>query len=136
MPTDWTTALQNPKALRAVWDTPPPLDGSRMAELHIDADRVRLRFDPPVPPDRGNPRWPATANRVQVTLDLFFVEALRCDGVPVGRCETLSIERADERVRVQIASPSATLACTARYAQIAGMTGYVDGAVGAKNASE
>lgn len=129
MATDWTKALQNPQALRAAWDAPPPLDGARLAELSLTEDRLRLRFDPPAAPDRVHTRWPAESNRVQITLDLFFIEALTSDGAPTGRCEAFALAPDGERVRLTARAGAACLDVVARYAQIVELSGYVDGAV-------
>lgn len=126
MTADWYAALRNPEALRSTWGVAPSLVGARMAELHLDHHGLRLVFDPPLPPERVARRWPPGANRVQVTIDVFGVERLHCQGTPIGGCERFDIEREGQHVVIHVETRTARLRCLGVEARVVSLTGYVD----------
>ena len=78
----WTSFLQNPRPLGALFDDPAGLERLALHEVTLDlnGNRVRIRADLPRFPDRPSPRWGAAANRAQVTLSLWGAHAVRVEG--------------------------------------------------------
>lgn len=128
MASDWLTLLRNPEALRSTWDTAPSLADARIAEVHFERQRMRLVFDPTQPPDRPGKRWPVGANRVQVTLDVFAIESLTCEGYPIGERGRIELLEGPGRVTVMLEVGAARLRCTGYEVRVVGLSGYVDGA--------
>lgn len=125
----WYQLCENAQAIEQLYITPPALDQVEMFEVCVQRDgpHLQLRVELPTFPDKPPARWPAGANAVQVTLDLWGMTDVELAGWGTTNAGTLTLARADDgRVRFAFVSASSRLTGSCLVARIAGFSAYTN----------
>lgn len=113
----WHQSCDNPQAIRELYASGEGLDRVRMCAviLHGDGPHLELRVELPRFPDHPPRRWlEPEANRVQVTLQVWFVEDLRVEGWTPRSSGLFTLDRAGDGLA--LAFESEAMRITARCA--------------------
>jgi hypothetical protein len=127
----WHVQTMNPEALERLYDDRAGLDAVALVEVALDSRQglLRLRFELPRFPDRPAPRWDASANAAQVTLDCWLsADAASVDIRQHGWAEEhagrLSLARAEGGIDLGFTSPTLELSARCGLARIANVVAY------------
>lgn len=125
---DWTRYLQNPRAIESLYSECPSLRDFDLFGVSLDREGpiVRVRGNLSTFPSRPSPRWPAAANRVQLTLALSGISELSVTGWSTENVGDLSFAEAEPGgTRVVFASRDCRIECVARWIDVESVSAYV-----------
>ena len=122
----WSTLLENPEAIRSLFDNEPSLLGIRLTDIALSQDgpTVTLHLDLNDYPSRPPARWTRVdANAVTVSLQLLGVENFTFRGWSTENVVSWDITRQGVQLSIRLngATVQAELQCIGiRVAQIQG----------------
>lgn len=122
----WYESCDNPQALRELYASGEGLDRVHLfsVALRPDGRSVELRVELPRFPDHPPGRWDPQADRVQVTLDLWCVEALKVEGWTPESVGLLTLSRAGDSLHLSFASEAVRITARCGMARIARFSAY------------
>lgn len=127
----WHVQTMNPEALERLYDDRAGLGAVALVEVALDSRQglLRLRFELPRFPDRPPPRWDASANAAQATLDCWLSADhasvdVRQRGWAEEHAGRLSLARAEGGIDVRFTSPTLEVSARCHTARIAGVVAY------------
>jgi hypothetical protein len=122
----WSESCLNPQALRALYASCEGLDRVRLftVVLRPDGRSVELRVELPRFPDHPVERWDPEATRVQVTLDLWSVAALKVEGWMPESAGLLTLSPDGDTLQLSFASEEVRITARCGAARIARISPY------------
>ena len=128
----WYESCENPQAFRELYDSGEGLDRVRMFAviLHENGRNLEMRVELPRLPDHPPERWlwrEPEADRVQVTLQVWFVEDLRIEGWTPGSAGLLTLARAGDGLALAFESEAVRITTRCASAWIAKFSPYYMG---------
>jgi len=124
----WTETLDNPEAIKSVFDVPPSLEGVEIVSIVMgrDGPTVVLAISLNEPPSRPSPKWQRMrANAVSLKLQLFAVKSFSLEGWATDTKANLQVEGTKGKsVTVSAVGPNISLRCSCRFLSVQGISAY------------
>lgn len=123
----WNECLGNPQALHSVYgaDALPDLSRVELQEMLMGERRnLRIAFSVTPMPKVFPLRWPASSNRVHMTLDLWDIDAVAVDGWRTDRPGRLDVVPETDRHRLCFEGDGCRFGVLFRGLRLARINGY------------
>ena len=122
----WIDELENPEAVRKVFETAPTLDNVEITSVTMDREgpTVVLTIALKEVPSKSSPKWQRMGmNAVTLSLQLLAVENLSLEGWATHIIVKVDITRErNNGLRIWAVGPSIRLTCLCRFIRVRGIT--------------
>ena len=124
----WIEKLDNPSAIKNIFDVPPELNDVEIVSITIrrDGPGVILELILNERPSRPSPRWQLMdVNAISLKLQLFIIERFLLEGFTTDTKASLHIGGVKgERISVSVTGPNVKMNCSCRFLSVEGITPY------------
>ena len=124
----WTEILDNPEAIRNVFDALPSLENVEIVSITMgrDGPTMILAIALNEPPSRPSPKWKRMGvNAVSLKLQFFAVENFILEGWATDTTASLRVDgRKGEKIILSAIGPNIKLSCSCRFLSVQGITAY------------
>lgn len=124
----WPHHLMNPESLSTLFDSIEELDMLNVFEVTLKRDGpvLALRADLPRFPERPSKRWSPGANRVQVSIELLWIEGLSLSGFALENRGHLKVAPSPPGYTFSFDGDGLVLSGRCSGLRIAGVSAYLD----------